>query len=169
MENYDIEYPLHTVECITDWTQRIASYTDEQKQFYHDMVQKLEEFKGIVRSTHGWDSLVDNKADKIKVECKRSIRGFQMMRANGPIDGSPIDVFRAMSPKEFHPEWDLNGEVSERLKKIGANAFIHYKKLKRKLVVSSRDIVSNMLMNLEEDGSVVTVASSLNCTYQHPE
>ena len=92
-----------------------------------------------------------------------------MMRANGPVDGSPITVFRAMSPRELQPEWDTNGEESVRLKKIGANAFIHYKKLKKKLVVSSRDMVSNMLMNLEEDGSVVTVASGLNCTYQHPE
>ena len=63
MENYELEVPLHTVECITDWTQRIASYTDEQKQFYNDMVQKLEEFKGIMKSSNGWDTLVDNKAD----------------------------------------------------------------------------------------------------------
>ena len=122
-----------------------------------------------MKSKTGWEGLVDSKTDQVLVESKRSIRGFQMMRASGPVDGAPIDVFRAMSPAEFQSDWDLNADQSYKLKKVGANAFIHYKKLKKKLVVSARDMVTNLLINQEPDGSVVTVASSLNCTHEHPE
>ena len=54
-----------------------------------------------MKSKTGWEGLVDSKTDQVVIESKRSIRGFQMMRASGPVDGAPIDVFRAMSPAEF--------------------------------------------------------------------
>ena len=91
------------------------------------------------------------------------------MRASGPVDAAPIDVLRTMSPPEFKPEWDLNNEESYIVKKIGANAFIHYKKIKKIIVISSRDMITNLIMNQEPDGSVVTVASSLNCKQEQPE
>lgn len=47
---------------------------------------------GLVESTNGWDLLVNNKNDRIKIETKRSLRGNLMIRSQGPIDHPPIDV-----------------------------------------------------------------------------
>lgn len=69
------------IEVIKDWGIRTQAYTDEQKAFYHDMVPKINEMKGIAKSTAGWELVVDSKSDKIKIETKRSIRGIIMMRA----------------------------------------------------------------------------------------
>jgi len=53
------------------------------------MVPKIQELKGIAKSTQKWDLIVDSKSDQIKIETKRSIRGLQMMKGQGPIDWSP--------------------------------------------------------------------------------
>jgi hypothetical protein len=45
------------------------------------MVPKLNEMKGIAKSSAGWDLVVDSKNDRVKIETKRSIRGLIMMRA----------------------------------------------------------------------------------------
>jgi len=60
-----------------------------KKTFYNDMVPKIQELKGIAKSTQKWDLIVDSKSDQIKIETKRSIRGLQMMKGQGPIDWSP--------------------------------------------------------------------------------
>jgi hypothetical protein len=81
VESYEIQNPLWDMETVTDWGVRIAGYDEKQKEFYNNMVPKLNELKGIAKSEQGWDLIVDAKNDRIKIECKRSIRGILMMRA----------------------------------------------------------------------------------------
>ena len=61
----------------------------------------------------GWDLVLDSKQDQLKIEVKRSIRGNQMMRAEGPIDFPAKDIFRAIHYNPFRKDWDVNNEVSE--------------------------------------------------------
>jgi len=72
------------------------------------MVPKIKEFFGLLESKNGWDVIVDNKTDRIKIETKRSLRGNLMIRANGPVDWPPIDVCRCLSYKPLQSEFDLN-------------------------------------------------------------
>ena len=141
VENYEIQMPLWDMENVTDWGIRIAGYDANQKEFYNNMVPKMNELKGIAKSTEGWDLIVDAKNDRIKIECKRSIRGLLMMRAQGPIDAPAIDIWRCMMYKPFRKEWDMNNDESKFFTKIGANAYHGYKKTKKKAVVSARDFV----------------------------
>ena len=75
-EDYTIKEYFWDIERIRDWGIRIQSYTDEQKAFYNDMVPKIQELKGIAKSTQKWDLIVESKSDQIKIESKRSIRGL---------------------------------------------------------------------------------------------
>ena len=56
------------------------------------MVPKIIEFQGLVDSKNGWEVLIENKADQILIQTKRSVRGNMMIRASGPIDFAPIDI-----------------------------------------------------------------------------
>lgn len=47
-------------------------------------------------SNNGWRNLVNNKSKKIYIETKKSVRGFNMMRATGPLEFPPIEVFRVI-------------------------------------------------------------------------
>jgi hypothetical protein len=38
------------METVVDWGIRIAGYKDSQKEFYNNMVPKLNELKGIAKS-----------------------------------------------------------------------------------------------------------------------
>jgi hypothetical protein len=129
------------MELVTDWGIRIAAYKDSQKEFYNNMVPKLNELKGIAKSEQGWDLIVDAKNDKIKIECKRSIRGIMIMRAQGPIDAPAIDIWRCMMHQPFRKEWDMNNDQSKYITKIGVNSYHAYKKTKKKAVVSARDFI----------------------------
>ena len=133
------------------------------------MVPKIMELKGIAKSTTGWDLSVDSKSDKIKIETKKSIRGIIMARSQGPIDYSPMDIFRCLYYKPFKHEWDANTEHSEFSRKIGVNAYHYYMKSKKKFVVASRDFLVNMIFNVEEDGTVIICGSTDNCTLDIPE
>ena len=50
-------------EAVDDWQLRIQAYSEEQKQFYNDMVPKIQELKGVAASKTGWDLLVESKKD----------------------------------------------------------------------------------------------------------
>jgi hypothetical protein len=79
------------------------------------MVPKINEMKGISKSSTGWELVVDSKSDMMKIETKRSIRGILMMRAHGPIDWSPNDVRRCMQYRPMRSEWDLNCDETKTL------------------------------------------------------
>ena len=103
------------IEDIKDWGIRTQNYSDEQKAFYHDMVPKITEMKGIAKSSTGWELVVDSKSDMVKIETKRSIRGILMMRAQGPIDWAPTDIRRCMQYRPMRNEWDLNVDVTKTM------------------------------------------------------
>ena len=73
-----------------------------------------------------------------------------------------------MCYEPFKQEWDVNNDRVEYLKKIGVNAYIFYSKTKSKTGFSSRDFVLQMIMNMEQDGSIIICCSSSNCTYEYP-
>jgi len=50
-------------ESVKDWTYRVQNYPPEVKQFYLDMVPKVNEMKGIISSKTGWSNLLDSKSD----------------------------------------------------------------------------------------------------------
>lgn len=70
--------------------------------------------------------MLDNKESEVKIETKKSVRGFNLLRGQGPIPFAPIDIWRALGCKEFQPEYALNQATSSFKKKIGANAYIYY-------------------------------------------
>jgi len=46
----------------------------------------------------------------IKIELKKSVRGLNMMKAEGAIDWPAVDIFRFMSNLEWRNSWDINAE-----------------------------------------------------------
>lgn len=62
-ESYELQPSLWTWEKVVDWKKRIARYTDEQKKFYMDIMPKVQEFKGVFESDHGWTLVVDSPSD----------------------------------------------------------------------------------------------------------
>ena len=169
-EDYSIPKIMWEIEAVPDWGHRIAAYTEDQKRFYNEMVPKINEIKGIMNSASGWDLLVDSKNDQVKIETKRSIRGNNLMRAQGPIDWTPEEIWRCMCYKPLRQEWDINNDYAEFTKKIGVNAFMYYNKTKKKFVISARDFATNYLINIEEeDGTLIVCGSSLNPHEEIPE
>lgn len=63
VENNEIPNPMWDMETVADWGIRIAAYTADQKEFYNNMVPKINELKGIAKSEQGWDLIVDSKSD----------------------------------------------------------------------------------------------------------
>ena len=91
-----------------------------------------------------------------------------MIRAEGPVDWAPVDVWRCMCYKPFQKEFDLNQDFNNTLKKCGVNLLVLHKKTQKKYVVAARDFVVNLLLNREADGTVYSVASSANCKVEVP-
>lgn len=153
-------------EVIDDWKYRISKYTDEQKEFYTNMVPKLLELKNVLNSASdsSWTLLADDPTDGVKVEFKKSVRGLLLMRAKGKIEGfTAKEVYRCSMCFAYRSQWDVNNEFFVFKKKIGVNAFILHSKTKKKLVVASRDFVVNYLIQEEADGTVMFSSTSENC------
>ena len=169
VENYDAPKFLWDVERVPDWSRRTAAYNEEQLQFYKTMVPKIQELKNIVASRDGWSLLVDNPNDDYKIETKKSVRGFTIARGQGTIDWPAVDVLRCMGYWPVRQEWDINNDVSEYRKKVGANAFYFYSRSKSRTGFGSRDFVVSLLYNEEEDGTLLWASSSIGCPYTVPE
>ena len=167
-EDNEIPKIMWDFETITDWSERIANYTPQQRQFYETMVPKINELKNIMNSNSDWSVLVEYQADKLKIETKKSVRGFTICRAQGPIDWAPIDVLRCMLHFPFRKEWDINCDFCQFEKKVGANGFYFYNRTISKTGFSARDFVLNLIYNVEADGTVLWCASSHNCSYEKP-
>jgi hypothetical protein len=166
VENYEVPEFLWDIEQISDWTKRIASYSEEQRKFYTQMVPKIQELKNIMKSTNDWSLLVDKKDEQLLIETKKSVRGLTICRGQGPVDWSPIEVWRCMCYSKFKPEWDINNDGVKFHKKVGANAYIYYSRTKSKTGFSARDFVVNYLCNVEADGSLIVTCSSFGCDFQ---
>ena len=91
-----------------------------------------------------------------------------MLRGQGYINHRPIDIFRCMNYKKMKPEWDLNNDKSEFVKKVGANGYILYTKSKSKLGISARDFLSNFIVNIEPDGTLIVVVCTQNVDFTYP-
>ena len=165
-EDYSIPDFIWDFEEVPDWSERIASYTDEQRQLYHDLVPRIAEFKGLIDSTNGWELIVDDKSGKIKIETKKSLRGNMMIRAQGPIDAPPVDVARLVNYRPLQKDFDLNQDWTTTHEHPGTNFYVIQKKTKSKMVVSARDFVVNILYNKESDGTIYSVASSTNVKFK---
>lgn len=94
------------------------------------------------------------------------MRGLTICRGQGPVDWSPVEIWRCMSFPKFKQEWDINNDGVKFCKKVGVNAYIYYSKLKSKSVLASRDFVVNYICNMEADGSLVVACSSYNCDFE---
>jgi hypothetical protein len=133
------------------------------------MVPLIQELKSIIRSKENWSLLVDDQQEKVFMESKKSVRGFTILRASGVIDYPVLDVWRCFEYLPFKNQWDLNLQEFKYLSKVGVNAFIACKTIKGKGTLQPRDFLVNMLTNIEADGSIVLVSSSLSCDYKYPE
>ena len=116
----------------------------------------------------GW-TVLDHKAQDLKIELKKSASGFNMCRTIGTVDAPPKDIFRLMNCFSMTSMWNLNNDLNEQVAKLGVNGYIVYQRTKKAYVVSARDFVVNYLCNEEEDGTIMYVATSLNCQYKIPE
>ena len=104
----------------------------------------------------------------MKIETKKSVRGFTICRGQGPIDYAPIEVLRCMLYFQFRKEWDINNDFCQFEKKVGANAYNFYTRTISKTGFSARDFVLNLIYNIESDGTVLWCASSHNCAHSKP-
>lgn len=73
-----------------------------------------------------------------------------------------------MQYRPIRKDWDLTCDEQKTLQKIGANAFVVYKKTVKKFVVAPREFVANQIMNVEDDGTIIVLGSSTNCKYHVP-
>lgn len=169
VEDYTTPKFMWDVESIPDWSKRTAAYNREQLEFYQTMVPKIQELKNIVTSKDGWTVLVDAPDQNVTVETKNSVRGHTIIRGQGTIDWPVQDVIRCMGYFPMRQEWDINNDVAEFRKKIGANAFYFYNRLKGRRGFSPRDFAVNLLYNREEDGTVLWVSSSVGCKFNLPD
>ena len=87
------------IETVPDWSKRIAHYTDEQRKFYTEMVPKINELKNIMKSTTDWSVILEkkDKGEELLVQTKKSVRGLTICRGQGPVDWSPVEIWRCMS------------------------------------------------------------------------
>ena len=62
----------------------------------------------------------------------------------------------------------MNNDKTQFMKKIGVNAYILYSKSKSKMGVSARDFLSNYIINIEPDGTLIAVACSYYVDFDYP-
>lgn len=62
----------------------------------------------------------------------------------------------------------MNNDTTQFMKKIGANGYVLYNKSKSKMGVSARDFLSNYLINVEPDGTLISVACSYSVDFDYP-
>ena len=67
------------------------------------------------------------------------------MKSEGPIDWPTKDILRCIFCKEFIKYWAINNDVTKFVKKVGVNSYIYYNRTVKKMVVSARDFVTNMI------------------------
>ena len=90
-----------------NWEERIASYTEPQKEIYHRMFPIMDELIALKNEPKSkWRNIVNDKKKNVYIETKKSKRGFNMMRATGPIEFPPVDVFRVIELGGVEGGWD---------------------------------------------------------------
>ena len=131
------------------------------------MVPKINELKNIMKSQKDWQLLVEMKEEKVLIQTKKSVRGLTICRAQGPVEWSPLDVWRCLSNPKYVSEWNIGLEKMHFCKKVGVNAYIYQIRQKSRGLgkLPVRDFVMNYICNLESDGSVVVVYTTQNCNY----
>ena len=87
--DFILEDPIMDCEHVPDWELRIASYSEPQKQFYRSMLPLFDELNRIANEKGGWRDLKNDKKRDIKIETRKSERGYNMMRATGTINFPP--------------------------------------------------------------------------------
>ena len=139
--DFELDEPVWNCERVLDWDARIASYTDAQKAFYARMIPTIDELQALKDRAAGWRVLVNDKRKHIKIEASKSPRGFHMMRASGPIDYPPIDVWRCANYGKDRRGWDDSADTTYYMTKEGVNSYTTYSKSKAVLFVQGRDFV----------------------------
>ena len=86
------------------------------------MIPVIDRLVGHVEEKAGWRNLVNDKRRNIYIETKKSAAGLPMMRATGPIDFSPLQVFRAIEYGADKPEWDDSCDECFNVSRVGVNA-----------------------------------------------
>ena len=89
------------------------------------MVPRLDELLTLARDKDGssWEVLLDNKDSDIKVECKRSHRGFLAIRSSGQVKARPIDIWRLVNDGRSRPLYDNTCDEAYNIRKLGVNAY----------------------------------------------
>lgn len=116
--------------------------------------------KNICKDKQGWDVLVDDKTNKVLIECKKQQSGFMSMRSTGPMNFSPKDIWRTINYCKMRPEWDINQVEIFIDSKIGVNATRLYCRTRKIAVVSSREFLAHCLTYVDKDGTVYNIAVS---------
>lgn len=92
-------------------------------KFYDKMLGKLDELINLGESTTGWQVLVNDKRQSLKIEAKLSETGLQTMRSSGWVEYSAIDIWRCINYVPVRKEWDADSDMLKYVRKIGAGAF----------------------------------------------
>lgn len=139
-KDFVLEEPVWDLEKVDNWEERIESYTPKQKELYKRMIPTIDQaFK--LKDSSGWKSLVKDDKKKVYIESQKSERGFAVMRATGPINYSPLEVWRAVNFGDDRKQWDDNCDVCRYTGKVGVNAYTSYSRANRVLFVAARDFV----------------------------
>lgn len=85
-----------------------------------------------------------------------------MIRAQGPIAASPLEILQCSYCPEFQRYWDQDLECSEVLYKHRENLLVVHKKTRKTMIFPAMDLVFDVFLNKEIDGSIREVMASAN-------
>lgn len=138
--DFILETPVWEIENIKNWDERISHYSDEKKALYKRMIPRLDKLRAM-KDDEDWNNLVTDNKKKIYIDSKKSENGLMMMRASGPIDAAPIDVWRYVNYGVERMDYDSSCKECTTLSKEGVNAYRLYSQSKRVMIVKGRDFV----------------------------
>ena len=96
----------------------------------------------------------------LTIDCMKSPRGFNTLKASHVLDCNIEDVVMMMSDGRYRKAYDTNIAESSYLQKIAANTYAIYQMSKKMLVVSPRDFVLISHFHRHPEGHVtITVFS----------
>ena len=107
---------------------------------YKRMIPRLDKLRAL-KEEDGWRNLVSDTQKQVFIDSKKSENGLMMMRACGPIEASPTDVWRFVNYGGGRLEYDESCQECYHLSKEGVNAYRIYSQSKKVMIVKGRDFV----------------------------
>ena len=94
------------------------------------MLPKIDEVMALHHKNEGWKVLVKDDKAQIYIDSFKTHRGNMMMKAQGPVAASPIDVWRCINYGSNRIAFDDTCDICRNMSKEGVNAYTVYNRSK---------------------------------------